>query len=91
MIYRFFCVFRGTPMADFATRLRTLREERLLSQSELAARCGLSIDSLQNWEQGRTQPRLAGLIQLAQGLGVPLDALVATNLPKKRPRKRKPM
>jgi transcriptional regulator with XRE-family HTH domain len=77
-------------MANFSTRLRTLREQRLLSQSELAARCGVSIDSLQNWEQGRTQPRLAGLLQLAQGLGVPLDALVSEPTPKQPRRRRKP-
>ncbi|MCI0464798.1 MAG: helix-turn-helix domain-containing protein [Gemmataceae bacterium] len=70
-------------MTDFATRLRRLREALGLSQSELAARCGLSIDSLQNWEQNRVRPRLSALIQLAQCLGVSLDALVADQ-PKKR-------
>jgi transcriptional regulator with XRE-family HTH domain len=70
-------------MSTLKDRLRRIREELGLSQSELAARCGLSIDSIQNWEQGRTQPRLPALMQLAACLGVSLDTLVTG--PKRRP------
>jgi transcriptional regulator with XRE-family HTH domain len=63
-------------MEEFAARLRSLRETLGLSQSQLAARCGVSLDSLQNWEQGRTEPRLSALVQLAKGLGLSLDVLV---------------
>jgi transcriptional regulator with XRE-family HTH domain len=76
-------------MEEFAARLRSLREALGLSQSQLAARCGLSVDSLQNWEQGRTEPRLSALIQMAKGLGVSLDLLAGLQAPRRggRPRK----
>jgi transcriptional regulator with XRE-family HTH domain len=70
-------------MPGFGSRLRTLREALGLSQSELATRCGLPIDTLQNWEQGRSEPRLSALVQLAGCLGVSLDALAGLS-PKKR-------
>lgn len=73
-------------METFGARLRALREALGLSQSELAARCGLNIDSVQNWEQGRTEPRLSALIQLAQGLGVSLDQLAGIRPAKRRGR-----
>jgi transcriptional regulator with XRE-family HTH domain len=73
-------------MSDFKDRLRALREALGLSQSELAARCGVKLDSVQNWEQGRTEPRLSALIQLAQGLGVSLDTLAGLQTKKRRGR-----
>lgn len=36
--------------------VRELRERYDLSQAELAALLGISVDTLQNWEQGRRQP-----------------------------------
>jgi transcriptional regulator with XRE-family HTH domain len=75
-------------MAEFGTRLRSLREALGLSQSQLATRCGLSLDSLQNWEQGRTEPRLSALIQLAKCLGVSLDLLAGIQAPRRRGRPR---
>lgn len=60
----------------FGDQLRTARERAGLSQQELADKAGISIDSVQNWEQGRTRPRLPALGQLAQALGVSLDVLV---------------
>ncbi len=70
-------------MAAFKKTLRGLRQALGLSQSELAARCGLSVDNVQNWEQGRTEPRLSAFIKLAQGLGVSLDVLAGLG-PKRR-------
>lgn len=36
--------------------LVALRKFLSLTQAELAGRIGISVDSLQNWEQGRRQP-----------------------------------
>jgi transcriptional regulator with XRE-family HTH domain len=78
----------------FGVRLRELREKNGLSQSELAERVGIPIDSIQNWEQGRTRPRIEALGKLARALGVTLDELLQESgepaePDQKRPRKRK--
>lgn len=62
---------------QFGLRLRSLRDGSGLSQGQLAERAGVSIDSIQNWEQDRTQPRLEALPKLASALGVSLDILLS--------------
>jgi transcriptional regulator with XRE-family HTH domain len=57
----------------FGKRLQALRAEAGLSQSQLAARAGLSIDSFRNWEQDRVLPRIDTATRLARALGVSLD------------------
>lgn len=39
-----------------AIDVRAIREQLGLSQLEFAARFGLDLDAVQNWEQGRTRP-----------------------------------
>jgi len=82
-------------MMSFGVRLRELREKCGLSQSGLAERVGISIDSIQNWEQGRTRPRIEALAKLARALGVTVDEVLQesggrTESAEKRSRKRKP-
>lgn len=36
-----------------------------LSQSEFAAALGISVRTLQNWEQGHRTPRLSGMVERA--------------------------
>ena len=55
---------------DFAQRLKTAREKAGLSQSELAAQCGLTIRSISAYETGRANPRGVTLHKLAAALGV---------------------
>lgn len=64
------------PNVEFAERLQKLRSDAGLSQSELASRAGVSLDSLRNWEQGRVLPRIDTAAKLARALGVSVDALV---------------
>src|SRR5262245_55236723 len=82
----------------FAAQLRRLREAAGLSQAGLAERAGTSIDSIQNWEQGRTRPRIEALGKLARALGATVDALLTTGddapnttRPRGRPRKEQGM
>ncbi len=63
----------------FGATLQSLRERMGLSQGQLAERAGVSVDSIQNWEQDRTRPRLEALPKLAKALGVALDELVVLN------------
>jgi putative transcriptional regulator len=46
----------ATDVQLYAARLRTLRQERGLSQSAFAARYSIPLRTLQGWEQGRTLP-----------------------------------
>jgi transcriptional regulator with XRE-family HTH domain len=58
-------------------RLRQLRESRLLSQRELAARAGVSLRTIVAIEAGRRRPHPATLRKLAEALAVPADVLAA--------------
>jgi transcriptional regulator with XRE-family HTH domain len=78
----------------FGVQLRSARIAAGLSQEELADKAGISVDSIQNWEQGRTRPRLTALGNLALALGVSLDTLILAGKngpegkqPRGRPRK----
>jgi transcriptional regulator with XRE-family HTH domain len=61
----------------FPELLRKLREKAGLSQSGLAKKAGLSVRSIQNWEQGHRGPSAQGIIALAQGLKVSAEVLLA--------------
>ncbi|AWM38732.1 helix-turn-helix domain-containing protein [Gemmata obscuriglobus] len=63
--------FGGVFVQDqFAKRLRELREARNLSQTELASLANLTLRSIENWEQGRNEPKWSAIVQLATALGV---------------------
>jgi len=51
-------------------RIRALRKARRLTQTALAARCGLSQESLSRMEIGKHSPSLAALDRIALALGV---------------------
>jgi transcriptional regulator with XRE-family HTH domain len=59
----------------FATRLRTLRHARKLSQRALAERCSLQTLSIWLYESGRHTPKLKTAVRLAAALNVSLDEL----------------
>ena len=55
---------REVRALEFARRVRVVRENLGLSQSEFARRFGLSLRSLQEWEQARRLPDVAVLTYL---------------------------
>jgi transcriptional regulator with XRE-family HTH domain len=61
----------------FSDLLRKLREKASLSQAGLARKAGLSVRSIQNWEQGHRGPSIQGIIALSRGLGVSAEVLLA--------------
>lgn len=64
-------------MADiFAERLRTAREYRKLSQSELAEKTGLLPSAISHFETGRRSPSFANLKVLSDALKVTTDYLI---------------
>ena len=59
-----------------ANRFYEYRKKSGLSQEELAARLGISRQSVSKWERGEASPDTANLIRLARIYGVSLDDLV---------------
>ena len=55
--------------------LRRLREDRLLTQSELAERAGIALSSLVRIENDQVDPRFTSIRKLAQALEVHPRAL----------------
>jgi transcriptional regulator with XRE-family HTH domain len=53
----------------FAEMLRRLREEADLTQAALARKAGLSLRTIQGWEQGRRSPVWPAFFKLADALG----------------------
>ena len=60
----------------FGQNLQRLRNKARLSQAGLAKRSGISVNSIQNWEIDRNQPRIEALPKLARALGVGLESLI---------------
>jgi Predicted transcriptional regulators len=60
----------------FAAHLRTLRQQAGLSQEALAARLGVSAQSVSKWENAANWPEAALILPLARLLGVSADELL---------------
>lgn len=74
---------------SFGETLRRLRQQAGLTQIALAQKAGLSLRSVQNWEQGHRNPRLDTLLALTKALSVSADRLLVKDdtrraLPKQR-------
>lgn len=70
----------------FGERVRALRMQRGMTQEELAEKTGVTKRTIINYEQGRSSPRDAAVIQLlAREFGVTADYLLG-----QEPRRRSP-
>ena len=56
--------------------IRQLREDRLLTQAELADRIGVSSKTISKWETGKGLPDISLLQPLAQALGASVIELM---------------
>lgn len=63
----------------FGSRLRALREEKSVTQEELARRVDLSRTSITNIEKGRQRIMLHQVLELAEALDADLGALIPHN------------
>src|SRR6266850_6340254 len=71
-------VDRGTDAASLGQLVREQRARLRLTQSELAARVGVSRSAISELEAGRIeQPRASVFARLASALGLPAAALLA--------------
>ena len=63
-------------MADFAERIKSLREERKLSQDAIGQQIGVKRYSIYTYEKGKGFPDVPHLISLAEFFDVSIDYLV---------------
>ena len=60
----------------FTALLKTLREQTMLSQTQLAKEIGVSAGNISDWETGRSKPGYAALKELSCFLNVSADYLL---------------
>ena len=63
-------------MIKFSERLRELRKEKQVTQSNMASFLGIKMRSYQNYEGGTRRPDYEGLVALADYFGVTTDYLL---------------
>ena len=63
-------------METFKERLKELRTERGMSQTELGAIVHTSKMAISHWESGHSEPSIAQLIRLSDFFSVSVDYLV---------------
>jgi len=66
---------------EFADKLRALRNQHGLNQSDLADRSGLTANKVQRYEQANQKPKGDDALALARALGVTSDYLLDDLLP----------
>ena len=62
-------------MERFGERLKELRQDRNLSQVELALQIGVGKSIISLWEKNECEPTLSKLIALSEYFGVTIDYL----------------
>lgn len=63
-------------MKGFKDILKQLRQDKGVSQKEVAKALNVSDDSIYNWEKGRSEPSINELINLADYFNVTVDFLI---------------
>jgi len=71
----------GSPVTSVGVRLRRLRRERKLSQSELARQIGIQQSDLSRMEKGEYRVSLDNLFKLLGALGVGVSEFFAGDTP----------
>jgi XRE family transcriptional regulator, fatty acid utilization regulator len=74
----------GIDLTTFGQRLRHLRRSRGLTLSELGERVGRAPSALSLFENGRREPKLSLIEQLAAALSVPVSELLSRQPPSRR-------
>lgn len=62
-----------------ADKIKFIRDESGMTQSELARRLGLTRSSINSWEMGLSVPSTPYIIELAKTFGVSTDYLLGLN------------
>lgn len=62
----------------FGKRLKQLRQERNLTQAELAAKAQVSAQMISSYEKLQKEPGLTSAVMLARALDVPIEKLISS-------------
>jgi transcriptional regulator with XRE-family HTH domain len=65
-----------TPREALALAIRTARQRAGLSQQQLAAAADLSLRTIEDTEENRTEPKWGTLRRIAKGIAIPLGVLL---------------
>lgn len=63
----------------FGERLKNFREQKNLTQEELASLSDISARSIQRYENGTNRPRIEAAEKMAKALDIQVDELLGTN------------
>lgn len=74
------CRGAGEIRMVFGERLRAIRNDRNLSQEEMAGIIGLTRSQVANLEATRSDPTVPTLVAVARGLGVSVDFLLGVSV-----------
>ena len=69
------------PVSTFAERLRTLLDEKKLSQADLSRKCGLSRATLSRYLQGQFEAKQDSIYRIARATGVSEAWLMGAEVP----------
>jgi transcriptional regulator with XRE-family HTH domain len=67
----------STHVKRLGARIREIRKDKDLTQSQLAEKLGRNQSQISEWETGDSEPQLLNLIAIAKALGVQLTDLVS--------------
>lgn len=67
---------------NFAEHLTFLRENRAITQNQMAKTLGISVHGYQRFEYGQQEPRMSILVTLADFFDISLDELVCRDWPR---------
>ena len=73
----------GLVKMEFHNKLYNLRQQKGLSQEELANRLNVSRQTISKWEVGDSTPEMEKLIAISDLFGISLDELVMDKVPVK--------
>jgi transcriptional regulator with XRE-family HTH domain len=62
-------------MTQFQKRKNLIAARGKMTQSEVAAKCGVEQQTYSHWETGRTRPSIEKMLLLEKVLGVPKEEL----------------
>ena len=68
--------YMGGGLMNISEKIKQLRKNKKMSQKELAQKTGLSIGSIQGYEQGRYNPKLETVLKIADALEVNVTELL---------------
>ena len=55
--------------------LKAVRVNANMTQKEWADKLGVTIDTVMNWESGKTEPKWSQVKQMSQLSGIPMDLI----------------